>query len=134
MHYLAAMSGRWSNEKTRWQWQHTLTTFSEPIRKRPIAEVDTADILKLLQPIWNEKPETAGKARMRFEAVLDYAKAKGWREGENPARWRGHLSNILPPRRRLTKGHHPAMPYAMYRHSWHGCRTRRHWQQGGWSS
>jgi len=109
--YLAAMGRRWTNEKTAWQWQHALTFLSDPIRKKPIAEIDTADILAILKPIWTQKPETAAKARMRLEAVIDYAKAKGWREGENPARWRGHLSNILPPRLKLTKGHHPAMPY-----------------------
>ena len=100
-----------ATRKTAWQWQHALTVLSAPIRKKPIAEIDTADILGILKPIWTEKPETAAKARMRLEAVIDYAKAKGWREGENPARWRGHLSNILPPRLKLTKGHHPAMPY-----------------------
>ena len=109
--YLLAMQGRWTNDKTRWQWWHTVNTFSSPIRKLPISHVDTAVVLGLLKPIWQGKAETAAKARMRLEAVLDYAKAKGWREGENPARWRGHLSNILPPRKRLTKGHHPAMPY-----------------------
>jgi integrase len=109
--YLSAMQGRWTNEKTRWQWKHTLTEFASSIRKLPIAQVDTAAVLRLLKPIWQEKPETAAKARMRLEAILDYANSKGWREGENPARWRGHLANILPPRQRLTKGHHPAMPH-----------------------
>ena len=110
--YLEAMAGRWSNEKTRWQWRTTLTEFAKPIRKRPIGQIDTTDVLRLLKPIWQEKAETAAKARMRLESVLDYAKAKGWRDGENPARWRGHLSNILPARQKLTKGHHPAMPYS----------------------
>ena len=94
--YLQAMGGRWTNEKTRWQWQHTLTEFAKPIRKRPVAQIDTADVLTLLKPIWQEKPETAAKARMRLESVLDYARSKGWSEAENPARWRGHLANILP--------------------------------------
>jgi integrase len=109
--YLSAMQGRWTNEKTRWQWRHTLNVFAAPIHKLGISQVDTADVLPLLKPIWLAKPETAAKARMRLEAVLDYGKAKGWREGENPARWRGHLSNILPPRRLLSRGHHAAMPY-----------------------
>ncbi len=109
--YLQAMGERWTNDKTRWQWENTLTEFAKPVRKRPVSQIDTADVLKLLKPIWQEKAETASKARMRLESVLDYAKAKGWREGENPARWRGHLSNILPARQKLTKGHHPAMPY-----------------------
>lgn len=109
--YFSAMQGRWTSQKTRWQWKNTLTEFASPIRKLPISQVDTAAVLRLLEPIWQNKPEAAAKARMRFEAVLDYAKAKGWREGENPARWRGHLANMLPPRQRLTKGHHPAMPH-----------------------
>jgi len=109
--YLSAMQGRWSHEKTVKQWHHTLAKLSAPIRKSPVSQVDTAAVLRLLKPIWDEKPETAAKSRMRLEAVLDYAKAKGWRDGENPARWRGHLANILPPRKRLTRGHHPAMPY-----------------------
>jgi len=105
------MQGRWAHEKTVRQWHQTLNDLALPIRRLSIAQVDTASVLRLLKPIWQEKPETAAKSRMRLEAVLDYAKAKGWRAGENPARWRGHLANILPPRRRLTKGHHPAMRY-----------------------
>lgn len=116
--YLAEMGGRWTNEKTRWQWQHTLTVFTKSIQSRSITSIETADVLRLLKPIWQAKPETASKARMRLEAVLDYAKSKGWREGENPARWRGHLSNILPARQKLTKGHHPAMPYEKVPEFW----------------
>ena len=109
--FLIAKASNWNNEKTRWQWKHTLTEFAAPIRRVPVAEIDTADVLKLLKPIWTEKPETAAKSRMRLEAVLDYASAHGWRSTENPARWRGHLANMLPKRQKLTRGHHPAMPY-----------------------
>lgn len=109
--YLVAMADRWTNEKTSWQWKQTLTDFVKPIREAPVSQIDTDDVLRLLKPIWQDTPEKAAKARMRIESVLDYAKAKGWREGENPARWRGHLSNILPARQKLSKGHHPAMPY-----------------------
>ena len=109
--YLRVMSHRWANEKTRWQWQQTLKDFSKPLHRREIAQIETSDVVKLLQPIWLETPEKAAKARMRLEAVLDYAKSKGWRDGENPARWKGHLSNILPPRKKLSRGHHPAMRY-----------------------
>ena len=110
--YLIAKDGNWTNEKTRWQWKHTLTELAEPIRRVPIAEIETPHILRLLKPIWTKKPETAAKARMRLEAVLDYAGSHGWRSIENPARWRGHLSNLLPKRQKLSRGHHPAMPYA----------------------
>jgi len=109
--YLRVMGHRWTNEKTSWQWHKTLKDFAKPLHRRAVAEIETTDVVKLLQPIWLKTPEKAAKARMRLEAVLDYAKSKGWREGENPARWKGHLSNILPPRKKLSKGHHPAMPY-----------------------
>jgi len=109
--YLEAMSSKWTNDKTRWQWKTTLNNRCEPIRKRPVTQIDTADVLKILKPIWQSIPETASRTRMRMEAVLDYAKAKEWREGENPARWRGHLANILPKPQKLTRGHHAAMPY-----------------------
>ena len=109
--FFDAMQSRWTNDKTRWQWKVTLTEHCSPIRNRLVDEIDTAGVLKILNPIWTVKPETAGRVRMRIESVLDYAKAKGWREADNPARWRGHLSNILPARNRLARAHHPAMEY-----------------------
>lgn len=110
--YLEAMGSKWTNAKTQWQWQSTLQDRCASIRSRPVAQVDTADVLKVLNPIWQKIPETASRTRMRIEAVLDYAKANGWREGENPARWRGHLQNILPAREKHAVKHHPAMDYA----------------------
>ena len=110
--YLAAMNDRWTNDKTRWQWNDSLTKRSMAIRNRPVSQIDTADILKVLNPIWTEIPETARRVRARIEAVLDFAKAQGWREGENPARWRGHLANVLRPMPKLVKGHVPAMAYS----------------------
>jgi len=83
-----------------------------PIRERPVAAVDTDDILKVLNPIWLIKSDTASNLRSQIERVLDFAKAKGWRGGENPARWRGHLQNILPKPPKLTQGHLPAMDYS----------------------
>src|SRR3546814_1932360 len=77
----------------------------------PVAEVRTAHVLKILEPIWKDKAETASRVRGRMETILDAAKARGYREGENPARWRGHIAQILPARSRLTRGHHKAMPY-----------------------
>lgn len=109
--YLRVMGHRWANEKTHWQWHQTLMDFFKPLHRREISQIETADVVKLLQPIWLETPEKAAKTRMRLEAVLDYANSKGWRDGENPARWKGHLSNILPPRQKLSRGHHPAMQY-----------------------
>jgi hypothetical protein len=78
---------------------------------RPGAIVSTDDVLSALKPLWNDKPETASRLRGRIERVLDAAKAQGLRSGENPARWRGHLDQLLPKRQRLTRGHNAAMSY-----------------------
>jgi integrase len=109
---IAAKESQWRNEKHRWQWRHTLEVYAATLRTRPVDEVDTAAVLEVLKPLWSEKPETASRLRGRIEAVLDAAKAQGYRSGENPAAWRGHLSHLLPARQRLTRGHHAAMPYA----------------------
>jgi integrase len=82
------------------------------LRKLAISDVDTDAVLQVLTPIWQTKAETASRIRGRIERVLDFATVKGWRIGENPARWRGHLKNALPGRQKLTRGHHAAMPYA----------------------
>ena len=75
--------------------------------------VDTALVLKVLEPIWTAKPETASRVRGRIESVLDWAAARGYRQGENPARWRGHLDKLLPARSKVARvQHHPALPYA----------------------
>ncbi len=109
--YLIAMQSRWTSEKTRKQWISTFTDYCASIRQKPVTDVDTADILKILNPIWGKKSETAARIRMRIEGVLDFAKSNGWRESDNPARWRGHLANILPTRKKLQRGHHPAMDF-----------------------
>ena len=75
-------------------------------------KIATDDVLSVLKPLWNAKPETASRLRGRIERVLDAAKAQGFRSGENPARWRGHLDQLLPKRQRLTRGHHAAMNYS----------------------
>ena len=110
--YLTAHGPKFRNDKHKAQWTMTLTTYCAPIRSKPINEIDTADVLKVLQPIWAKIPETASRLRGRIENVLDSAKAQGFRDGlENPARWKGHLKSILPARQRLTRGHHAALPY-----------------------
>lgn len=88
----------------------TLTKYAAPLRNKPVAAVTTEDVLRVLNPLWQVKPETAGRLRGRIERVLDAAKARGWRSGENPARWRGHLSAALPARSVRTRGHMAAMP------------------------
>lgn len=100
------------NEKHRWQWGHTLKVYAAKLSDTPIDEVGTEKVLEVLQPLWQTKQETASRLRGRIERVLDAAKAKGLRSGENPARWRGHLDALLPRRQKLQRGHHPAMPYA----------------------
>lgn len=109
--FLASMEGQWRNEKHRAQWRMTLREYAQPLSAKKVSEVGTDDVLKVLNPLWKKRPETASRLRGRIERVLDFAKARGWRAGENPALWRGHLKNILPPRQRLTRGHHAAMPY-----------------------
>jgi integrase len=108
---VASMSPAWRNEKHRAQWKMTLTEYCASIRSKSVAEIGTDDVLKLLQPHWTTKAETASRLRGRIERVLDFARAQGKRGGENPARWRGHLDAILPKRAKLTRGHHKAMAF-----------------------
>ena len=111
--YLVANAGTWRNEKHRYQWRATLEAAHAVFGDRPVASVTTGDVTAVLEPIWSAKTETAKRLRGRIEAVLNYAAAQGWRSGENPARWRGHLSNILPPPRRIARvEHHAALPWA----------------------
>lgn len=110
--FVSSMSGKWRNAKHRAQWAMTLTHYAEPIREMKVDRIDTEAVLRVLKPVWQAKPETASRIRGRIERVLDAARAKGERQGENPARWRGHLDHLLPARQRLTRGHHAAMPYA----------------------
>lgn len=109
--HIAAMGGAWSNEKHRAQWKYTLETLAADLRPRPIAEIDTEAVLAVLKPLWQSVPETASRLRGRIAAVLDRAKAKKLRTGENPAAWTGHLALLLPKRQKLTRGHHAALPY-----------------------
>lgn len=110
--FIASMASSFRNEKHREQWKMTLgDTYCADLRKIAISDVDTDAVLKVLNPIWQTKTETASRLRGRIERVLDFATVKGWRTGENPARWRGHLKNALPARQKLLRGHHAAMPY-----------------------
>lgn len=93
------------------QWRTTLAVDAAALTPKALSRISTEDVLAVLQPIWQSKPETASRLRGRIERVLDAAKAKGLREGENPARWKGHLSTLLPGRRVLSRGHHPALHY-----------------------
>jgi integrase len=106
-----ALSAGFRNEKHKAQWRMTLENYAAPLRAKPVDTIGTDDVLAVLKPIWLEKAETASRLRGRIEKVLDAAKAKGFREGENPARWRGHLDHLLPKPLKLTRGHHAAMAY-----------------------
>lgn len=110
----AAHQASWRNEKHRAQWLTQMEAYVFPVfGVLPVERVGTGDVLKALEPIWHQKSQTAVVQRGRIEAVLDYAKAREWRSGENPARWRGHLSKLLPPRSRIvTIQHHAALPWA----------------------
>ncbi|HXB76351.1 MAG TPA: integrase arm-type DNA-binding domain-containing protein [Bradyrhizobium sp.] len=111
--YIASHRAGWRNAKHAAQWGATLATYAYPvIGALPVQAIDTGLVCKVLEPIWTAKPETAGRVRGRIEAVLDWAKARDYRAGENPARWRGHLDKLLPARSKVAKvEHHAALPY-----------------------
>jgi integrase len=108
---IAAKQPGWRSAIHAAQWSATVKDYCEPIWNKPIDEIAVADVLRVLTPIWLRIPATGSRLRGRIEAILNYAKAKGWRSGENPAQWRGGLEHLLPRRQRLAKPHHAAMPY-----------------------
>ena len=111
--YIASHAPGWKNAKHGQQWANTLETYCAPLLGAiPVGDVDTGLVLRVLEPIWNIKPETASRVRNRMENVLDWARARGYRTGENPARWKGHLNQLLPanPARQRVR-HHKAMPF-----------------------
>lgn len=112
--YIEANEASWRNPKHRQQWRNTLATYASPvIGKLGVRTIDTNHVLEILEPIWRDKTETASRLRGRIEIILDWCKVRGLREGENPARWRGHLSHLMPSRAKLiTVEHHAALPYA----------------------
>lgn len=112
--FIATNRPGWRSSKHALQWTATLERYAYPtIGDLPVSEIGTVHVLKVIEPIWSKKPETASRIRGRIESVLDAATARGLREGENPARWRGRLNAVLPPRRRVAKvQHHAALPFA----------------------
>jgi integrase len=111
--FIEAHKAAWRNLKHRDQWTNTLQTYATPVFGcLSVQAADTGLVLKVLEPIWATKPETAGRVRGRIETVLDWATARGYRQGPNPARWRGHLDQLLPKRSKLRRvRHHPALPF-----------------------
>jgi len=123
--YVKAHRAGWRNAKHAAQWEATLSTYAEPIiGALPVQAIDTGLVMKVLEqeardaphkpavPLWTAKPETASRLRGRMESILDWAKVRGHRSGENPARWRGHLDKLLPARAKVRRvEHHAALPY-----------------------
>jgi integrase len=111
--YLSSHRTGWRNIKHSSQWTNTLRTYVTPVFGRvAINDVNVRLVLAALEPIWTTKPETANRVRGRIEAILDWATAREYRTGENPARWKGHLDHILPPRSKVRQvKHHAALPY-----------------------
>ena len=112
--YIKSHSAGWKNPKHAAQWPSTLEMYVYPIfGSLPVQGVEVGLVMKALEPIWMTKSETASRVRGRIEAVLDWATARGYRQGENPARWRGHLENLLPKKTKVRRvEHHAALPYA----------------------
>jgi integrase len=112
--YIKAHQAGWRSPKSLAAWTGTLGTFVYPtLGALPVQLVDVGLVMKAIEPIWATKPETASRVRGRIEAVLDWATTRGYRSGENPARWRGHLENLLPKKNKIRRvAHHAALPYA----------------------
>jgi integrase len=112
--FISSHQARWHNAKHAAQWGSTLETYAYSVfGPLPIGAIDTALVSRVIEPLWSTKPETASRLRGRIEAILDWAKMRGYRDGENPARWRGRLDKLLPPRSEVRRvKHHAALPYA----------------------
>ncbi|MEK8123539.1 Arm DNA-binding domain-containing protein [Methylocystis sp. IM4] len=109
--FFAAKQSEYSNAKYREMTRLALTRTVAAIRPLPVDRVDTEAVLSVLRPLWLETPKTARRVREKIEAVLDYASVHKLREGDNPARWRGHLEHLLPRHDKRANGHHAALPY-----------------------
>ncbi len=112
--FIAANESAWRSSKHGEQWRNTLATYASPvIGELPVSTITTAMVMKILQPIWSTKTETATRVRGRIEKVLDWAKVQGYRSGDNPAAWKGNLAEALPkPSKVADAGHHAALPWA----------------------
>ncbi len=110
--FLETHLGSWKNKKHRQQWRNTLDTYAKPVvGPLGMGSIGTPEVIKVLQPIWYTKPETASRVRGRMERIFDWARVKSYRDGENPARWRGHLDKVFPARGKIRKvKHHAAVP------------------------
>ncbi|WP_111746372.1 tyrosine-type recombinase/integrase [Salinisphaera orenii] len=111
--YIEAHRAGWRNKKHASQWRNTLNKYAERMMSLPVGDIDTNLVMQCLEPDWQAKPETMTRVRQRIEAVLAWATARHYREGDNPARWHGHLEHMLPKRSKVQPvQHRPALPYA----------------------
>lgn len=108
---IKALRPQWKNAKHIYQWERSINVHAGPLHRLALADITTTDVVKILRPLWLTVPETAERTRQRIQKVLDAAEGEGLRAGPNPARWDGCLEHLLPKRRKLTQGHHPAMPF-----------------------
>ena len=111
--YIAVMEPEWSNDKHASQWRNTLATYAYPVIGNIfVREIEQSHVMRVLEPIWQTKTETATRLRGRIENILDWARVSGYRSGENPARWRGHLDMLLATPGKIQRvRHHPALPF-----------------------
>jgi integrase len=125
-HYITAHRAGWRNLRHLSQWKNTLATYVSPVfGDLPVGSIDVGLVMKVIEPIWATKPETASRVRGRIEAVLDWAGARGFRDTDNPARWKGRLENLLPRRSKVRAvKHHPALPYVETRDFMHSLRQQ----------
>jgi integrase len=136
--YIEAHKGSWTGKRVQQNWQSSLKQYVYPILGNvPVAEIDgnskgTNLIMQVIEPLWSNKTSTASQVRSRIENILDFATVRGYREGSNPARWRGHLDKLLPARNKVSPTKHlAAMPYAelpefmtkLRQHPWKGLRA-----------
>jgi integrase len=125
--YIAAKAPGWKNAKTPAQWTSSLTKSAYPlIGDLPVKDIDTGLVMQVLEPIWPVTPESASRVRQRIESVLDWAKVRGHRDGENPARWKGHLEHQLTPRAKMAPvKNHRSLPFAEMNAFWAKLNSRR---------
>ncbi|MER8845775.1 tyrosine-type recombinase/integrase [Mesorhizobium australicum] len=109
--FIAEQAKGFRNAKHIAQWKMTMKVYAKRLQRLPLDKIETADVLAVLQPVWTTKPETAKRTQGRIERILDAARAQGLRDGENPARWRGHLDKLLSRQSKLSRGHHAALHY-----------------------
>lgn len=123
--FIKTHAAGWKSAVHHMQWETTLATYVSPVfGSLPIQAVDVGLVMKALEPIWTTKPETAARVRGRIESVLNWAKARGYRSGENPALWKGHLDQLLPARSKVKAvKHHAALPYVQIAEFMHQLRS-----------